>query len=278
MQGDPTLVPRDALVGCRIAVSVSESADLGRLGLNVLHLDLTVAEISRAIAIAGGTLIYGGAINHGFTGIVLEEAEQFGRADGAFEHVVPYTEHASRSREELQEYAGSLGVQSTLTLMDADGEPRSLQALPPAHPDRDVAQEEALTAMRNHTAEISDARVIVGGKVADFAGAIPGIAEEAAATLRAGKPLYVAGGFGGAATLVGSILMPTLYEWVPAELPAGLSPEVHRSVETALSADRPADGLDDKQRALLAATFRPSEIATLVVLGLARQLTQSGES
>lgn len=277
MKGDPTLVPRDALVGRKIAVSVSESADLGRLGLNSWHLDLTVAELSRAIVIAGGTVVYGGAIDHGFTSIVLEEAERFGRRGGAFEHVVPYTEHSSRDRDELERYAGSLGVQSNLTLLDAHGDPRSLQALLSVDAAaEDVAQSEALTAMRNHSAVNSDARVVVGGKVADFAGNIPGVAEEAAATLRAGKPLYVAGGFGGAATLVGSILTPTLYEWLPAELPAGLSPDVRRVVEAELMLDRRADGLDDEERALLAATYRPSEIATLVVLGLARQLAESG--
>lgn len=277
MKGDPTLVPKDALVGRKIAISVSESTDLGRLGLNSWHLDLTIAELSRAIVIAGGIVVYGGAINHGFTSIVLEEAERFGSTDGAFEHVVPYTEHTSRNADELERYAGSLGVQSSLTLLDAHGDPRSLQTLLSVDGALDdVAQSEALTAMRNHSAEISDARVVVGGKVADFAGDIPGVAEEAAATLRAGKPLYVAGGFGGAATLVGSILTPTLYEWLPAELPAGLSPDIRRVVEAELMLDRPADGLDDEERGLLAATYRPSDIATLVVLGLARRLAESG--
>ena len=130
MKGDPQLVPRDALSGRRIAVSVSESADLQRLGLSDWHLQLTIAELSRAIVIAGGIVVYGGAINQGFTTIVLEETERYGNATGAFEHIVPYTEHATRSPEELTSYAGSLGVKSTVQLLDADGIPRSA-ARPP---------------------------------------------------------------------------------------------------------------------------------------------------
>lgn len=278
MNGDPQLVPRDALSGCRIAVSVSDSADLQRLGLSDLHLQLTIAELSRAIVIAGGIVVYGGTIQQGFTKIVLEETERFGNATGAFEHIVPYTEHATRSSEELGDYAASLGVKSTVQLLDADGVPRSVRDVHTA--DNDPGRLDpaiALSAMRTHTTDIAAARVVVGGKVSGFAGSMPGVAEEAAATLRADKPLYVAGGFGGAATLVGSIVTPDLYRWLPPGLPDDLTPEVRQLVESSLDRPVSADGLTDEERVLLAATHRPSDIATLVVLGLSRQLDVSEE-
>ncbi|GAA1129684.1 hypothetical protein [Nocardioides aquiterrae] len=274
MNGDPQLVPRDALSGHRVAISVSESADLLRLGLSDLHLQLTIAELSRAIVIAGGVVVYGGAIQEGFTKIVLEETERYGNATGAFEHIVPYTEYATRSPEDLRTYAASLGVKSTVQLLDAEGVPRSVREVS-ARDDFDPGDLDpttALSAMRTHTTDIASARVVVGGKVSGFAGSMPGVAEEAAATLRADKPLYVAGGFGGAATLVGSIVTPDLYEWLPPGLPEGLAPEVRRFVESALDLPLGADGLSDEDRALLAATHRPSDIATLVVLGLSRHL------
>ncbi|WP_448072988.1 hypothetical protein [Georgenia yuyongxinii] len=273
MNGDPQLVPRDALSGHRVAVSVSESADLLRLGLSKLHLQLTIAELSRAIVIAGGIVVYGGAVQHGFTKIVLEEAERYGNPTGAFEHIVPYTEHATRSPEELCKYAASLGVKSTVHLLDVDGVPRSVRDVRTADDDRGTPDPAtALSAMRAHTTDIASARVVVGGKVAGFAGSMPGVAEEAAATLRADKPLYVAGGFGGAATLVGSIVTSELYRWLPAGLPGDLTREVRQRVESALDLPMGADGLTDEERALLAATHRPSDIATLVVLGLSRHL------
>lgn len=273
MTSDPQLVPRDALLGRSIAISVSESADLQRLGLSELHLQLTIAELSRAIVIAGGSVVYGGAIQQGFTKIVLEEAERYSNAAAAFEHIVPYNEHATRSPEDLQRYAASLGVKSTVQFLDADGVPRSVRDVRTA--DDDLGMREpaaALSAMRSHTTEIASARVVVGGKVSGFAGSMPGVAEEAAATLKAGKPLYVAGGFGGAATLVGSIVTPQLYQWLPPGLPADVTGELRVLVESALKLPWRADGLTDEERALLASTHRPSDIATLVVLGLSRHL------
>ena len=54
-----------------------------------------------------------------------------------------------------------------------------------------------LTAMRRRMASDCSARVLLGGKVAGYGGAMPGIAEEALWTLAAEKPLYAIGGFGG---------------------------------------------------------------------------------
>jgi hypothetical protein len=273
MNGDPRLVPRDALSGHRVAVSVSESADLLRLGLSDLHLQLTIAELSRAIVIAGGIVVYGGAIQQGFTEIVLEETERYGNATGAFEHIVPYTEHATRTPEELHNYAASLGVKSTVRLLNADGVPRSVRDLRAAGDGAGTPDPAtALRAMRTHTTDIASARVVVGGKVSGFAGTMPGVAEEAAGTLLADKPLYIAGGFGGAATLVGSIVTPNLYRWLPSGLPDDLTLEVRQRVESALELPFATDGLTDEERALLAATHRPSDIAALVVLGLSRHL------
>lgn len=278
MHRDPQLVPRDALAGHKIAVSVSQSSDLQRLGLSDLHLQLTIAELSRAIVIAGGIVVYAGSIQQGFTDVVLEEAERYGSTTGAFEHVVPHSEHADRSPEELRRYSASLGVKSTVRFLDADGVPRPAGQARTADDDlRKIDAATSLTAMRIYTSDVTSGRVVVGGKISGFEGAMPGVAEEAVATLRAEKPLYVAGGFGGAATLVGSIVAPDLYRWLPPGLPDGLTAEVRQSVESALNLPPAgADGLTREERSLLAMTHRPSDIATLVVLGLARHLDVSG--
>ena len=41
------------------------------------------------------------------------------------------------------------------------------------------------------------ARVVLGGRVEGYKGAMPGIAEETCLSLEAGQPIFVLGGFGG---------------------------------------------------------------------------------
>jgi hypothetical protein len=60
----------------------------------------------------------------------------------------------------------------------------------------------ALSEMRIEMAEQCHARIILGGGLARFQGLYPGIAEEAFRPLRADRPLYILGGFGGAAKSV----------------------------------------------------------------------------
>lgn len=271
MPNDPDLVPRNALAGKRVAISVSDSEDLARLGLSSAHLELAVAELTRAIVFAGGIVVYGGGLGWGFTTIVLDEAARYGSPGGAFEHFLPYSEHAEVAIEELQAYSNELGVQARLLLIDAAGVARSVaQARTPDFARYEVDGMTALSTMRFVTSELSDARVILGGRVSDFAGEMPGVAEEAAASLTLGKPLYVCGGFGGAATLVGQLVQPDLYAWLPGDLPAGLDGEVRATVARTLPAQPSDDGLSPEERALLAQSHRPSEVATLAILGLSR--------
>lgn len=271
MANDPNLVSCSALMGKRVAISVSESDDLARLGLHAAHLDLAVAELTRAIVFAGGTVVYGGRIDWGFTRIVLDEAERYRESGGAFEHYVPYTEHSEVPIEDLQAYASQLSLKACVRLVDAAGVEQSVaEASTTSFARADVNSSDSLTAMREVTSRISDARVILGGKVAGFTGAFPGVAEEAAMTVAQGKPLYIAGGFGGAATLVGCIVQPDLYSWLPDDLPAGVTFEVRNSVAELVPSQLAEDGLTADERTLLAQTNRPSDVATLAILGLSR--------
>jgi hypothetical protein len=271
MVSDPELVPRNALKSKRIALSVSESGDLARLGLYSAHLELAVAELARAIVFAGGTVVYGGRIDWGFTSIVLDEAERYGSSAGAFEHYVPYSEHSGVAHADLDSYARGLSVKARVQLVDAAGVAREVADVSAASFERgEVDTSDALTAMRKVTSDVSDARVVLGGKVVGFAGAVPGVAEEAALTAAQGKPLYIAGGFGGAATLVGRIAHPDLYAWLPTELPAGVTTEVEASISDLLPSQFAEDGLTSNDRALLAQTNRPADVATLSILGLSK--------
>lgn len=271
MANDPELVPRNALKGKRIALSVSESDDLARLGLDSAHLQLAVAELTRAIVVAGGTVVYGGRLGWGFTSIVVDEAERYGSPAGAFEHYVPYTEHSGIAYADLDAYARSLSVKARVRLIDARGDAHDVADSSASRFARgNVDPKDALTAMRKVTSDVSDARVVLGGKVRGFAGTFPGVSEEAALTANQGKPIFIAGGFGGAATLVGRIAHPDLYTWLPTGLPAGVTSAVEASVSDLLPAEYAEDGLTMNGRALLAQTNRPADVATLAILGLSR--------
>lgn len=51
------------------------------------------------------------------------------------------------------------------------------------------------------------ARILLGGRLAGFSGFLPGLFEEALVTFESNRPLYILGGFGGAAeTLAKAIL------------------------------------------------------------------------
>jgi hypothetical protein len=52
------------------------------------------------------------------------------------------------------------------------------------------------------------ARIMLGGKVSGFSGFLPGLFEEALVTLENHRPLYLLGGFGGAAEVMADAIMP----------------------------------------------------------------------
>jgi len=53
------------------------------------------------------------------------------------------------------------------------------------------------------------ARILLGGSADAYAGFLPGIFEEALVTLQRSRPLYVLGGFGGAAEMLGRAMLAT---------------------------------------------------------------------
>lgn len=64
----------------------------------------------------------------------------------------------------------------------------------------------AVFRMRALVTSLADAHLVFGGREQGSLGRFPGIAEEVMLSLHAGKPVYVCGGFGGAARAVGQVL------------------------------------------------------------------------
>ena len=275
---DPDLIPRDALNGVTVGISVSDTADLDRLGLDQRHAELAVGEIARAVLIAGGTIAYGGRLRpSGFTQQLMNEVRRFGVTRHSLTLYLALPEHRSMTRQELDLADRQLGTWGRLVTLDADGEvvdwrklPHSVDLLPAD--ERGVAY----SSLRKRMTAETDGRILVGGKLRDFLGAMPGVVEEATLAIERGQPLYVAGGFGGAAAAVGRRLDPESFGWLPEGLPDGADDEVVRSaldqMQTIASQtgwEIAGNGLTTERRALLSASHRPGEIASLCVVGLA---------
>lgn len=275
------LGPKDALQGLRIGVSVSDSDDLSQLGLSNMHAEHAVAEIARAVLLAGGSLVYGGRIQpSGFTQFLLHEVKRYGRDAAALTLCLAAPEHEKLSWRELDEVYRDSGSRVRLVCLDEAGAPMTdvLSSKPRGPGVSDAATAPtAYSSLRRYMGTITDARVVVGGRLAKFAGAMPGIIEETIVAIENRRPVLAAAGFGGAAALVAQHLGIDDLSWAPAHFPRYPKDErVDRAVarlEEVASATRwvaSATGLRDRELRQLSASHRGGEIAALVVAGLSR--------
>ena len=162
-----------------------------------------------------------------------------------------------------------------------------------ATPQRRYAWARGLTAMRSRITALAQARLVTGGRLEGFAGLVPGVAEEAWLSLTQKKPLYVAGGFGGAAravsdTLLGIERLEFADPWSRQHIPdydaalglyaqgggefrsmAQMGEDIRAYGATGLA---PAlnNGLDETENRELMASTDPQRIAWLVLTGLTR--------
>ncbi|MCU1572251.1 MAG: hypothetical protein JWO93_333 [Micrococcaceae bacterium] len=272
------LVESNALKGLKVALSVSRSADidLARLGLSQSHVQMVLVEVARAVVLAGGTLLYGGSLRPpGYTGDIMQEVRRFADGRQALEICVPASEYQKLEHAELVAIEKRLGISGALRLITPSGEAKSVAELgDPRRPFRESTPE-VLTTMRRYVSNASDARIAVGGKLADFAGKEPGVIEEARMSLQASKSLYVAGGYGGASAAMARALGFDDFDWAPPGFPDGGDSEMIKSSLEKLkeAGPRAEDGLTREERRVLAISHRPADIASRLVLGLSRGRT-----
>lgn len=276
------LLPSNSLEGMRVGLSVSASDDLGRLGLSAEHAEQAVAEVARAVLVAGGSLVYGGRVKpSGFTQYLMHEVLRYGHGDRTVLTLcLAAPEHQKLSRDELDEIDRTIGTSGRIVCLDTEGHQIEDILSAKAHDLDPVSQADvprAYSLMRRYLATISDTRVLIGGQLSGFAGVMPGIVEEAVVAVEAGQPLYVSAGFGGAAALVAQRLNLDDLSWAPNDFPARPHDErIDLGLDLLGAAARSSGwiakscGLDQRGIRQLAASHRASEIASLVVRGLAQ--------
>lgn len=191
-----------------IAISISESPDMAVRGLGEEHLDDAMAEIARHLLAKGAQLIYGGDLRPGgFTEILFELVTRHHQDDSATNaqalvaNYFAWPVHVDMTAEEVAQLSDDLSGAANLICLAVDGKVIEHEARQ-QHVARPAAEQEwatGLSAMRKTMADSSDARIVLGGKVEQFKGIMPGIAEEALIALKAKQPLFLIGGFGGCA-------------------------------------------------------------------------------
>jgi hypothetical protein len=278
----PALLPASALEGARVALSVSDSPDLPRLGLREGHLRTAVGEIARAVMLGGGALAYGGHLDAGgFTAFLLGELARYGPANrGSLTIYLAWSEHRRRALADLDAAEQALGLGGEIIYLDAAGAPtdRAAGRGPAPEPvgDSEVVRQ-ALAAMRHTMTAGIDARVLIGGRRQGFQGAWPGLVQETVYAVEAGKPVYLAGGFGGVTADMTMSLGLAPADWFPRPDRAQDDPRVAealRALTQAVAAGGlPQNGLTAEETTRLATTYRPSEVAAFAALGLGRLRT-----
>jgi hypothetical protein len=205
-----------------VALSVSGAEDLGRYGLRSAHLDSILLDLSRYLLVAGVRLAYGGHL--GPESYTLHLADLL--RDPSVEQLrgTPIAEQAAA---ELVTYLpwpmlasvrdeARLGLLVDMLRCDRPKEiNESLEPAFVAKPDVEIpfdtplrrfAWSRGLTVMRERQTSETCARIVVGGRLGrpdnPYLGRMPGVLEEALLGIRAQRPVYLVGAFGGCARLV----------------------------------------------------------------------------
>lgn len=209
------------LKGRKIGISISESEDMGSLGLKPSDINVITVDLARRLVSLGASVVLG----HDWRpGGVMEAVARFAmnykssnaaQAEPILLNFLAAPDQAGLSASEMdelkdfvriqtinwrecaQEFLGQLGKNFSRVF------PSSFPFLfPQNEPERNdprVDRAFHLLAMRVAMTEACDARIILGGKLKGYTGFAPGILEEAALALAARKPVLISSGLGGAA-------------------------------------------------------------------------------
>lgn len=188
-----------------IAISASESPDMGYLGLSEKHLQDAMAEIARHLLALGARLSYGGDLREGGFSELLFELVQRHRRDVdetspvGITNFLAWPVHLRMQFAEIDRATTELKGIADLVCLDENGSDMTLlnrQQIQEREPTI-TEWNNGLTAMRRAIQANSRARIVLGGRVDNFKGSMPGIAEESLLSLEFGHPLFLLGGFGG---------------------------------------------------------------------------------
>lgn len=208
--------------GLVVALSVSEADDLSTFGLRRAHLDSIFLELSRYLLVAGVRLAYGGHLKtDGYTlrladllrDPIVEQLRGEPHQNAVAPELITYLPWPMLASIRDEARLGPL-VEVRRCERPADLDEKvdpCFVELPdveiiPNSALRRLAWARGLTTMRERQTRDISARIVIGGKIGrpsdGYAGRMPGVLEEALLAIRAMRPVYLVGAFGGCARLV----------------------------------------------------------------------------
>jgi hypothetical protein len=201
---------QSSLRGKKIAISISQSdsLDLRQRGFGGMHQQDNLVEFLRHIFSAGAGVIYAGNLDPGsFTEALLSLANE-SRREGQEAPLLSYMSWPYSEVQTTQLRAEFMGA------VDFKAVPPN--PVLPINPELSRAEfgsvEQLATAlslceMRALMAAREDARILMGGRIKGSIGFFPGLLEEAWRTMKAGKPLFLLGAWGGCTKAICDMLL-----------------------------------------------------------------------
>lgn len=201
------------LKGKSVAVSVSEvpNSDVLGYGTDMIR-DLTI-ELSRHLLIAGANMIYGGDLRRGgytelFSDMSLQYKNYQGNVDRDtffFRNFFAWPTYLSFTNKMRLQYVNSR-VNPVFVECPEEYKGDNSKPIAPVNNENNYIYALALLKMRRQMETETNARVILGGCTSGFSGFMPGVIEEFIQSAMAGHPIYLLGGFGGAVSLITSLI------------------------------------------------------------------------
>lgn len=267
-----------------IALSISEPGpeQLSARGLIPEDIDEMAIELARYMLASGARLRYGGDLRRaGFTDKLVTLVERHNAVSGdpflRLENFLAWHIHLAAPTGARDAGCREVRVPRPETLELAGSAP---------HVTDDFVRARCLTAMRIAMNEKLHARIIVGGRLAGYSGRMPGTIEEASLALRESIPLFIVGGFGGAAGLLTDLVAGQALEeclerverrpdggaldtsYAAAGIPLENAPRETLELFHRLDVARLANGLSaDENHALMTSVHAP-EVLALILRGL----------
>jgi SLOG cluster2/TIR domain len=230
----PTSVWQKRLNGLRLGISASSAGELenAAIGLSELHIEAAVRVFARQALAGGATLVYGGALSPGnLTEALFEMIGAYNK--GGLVDFPPLINYAAWPWDQEVDIPWIASRRRMLDLRACDPPPDAREFSAgdglghvgrlKRTPNGKYALARSLSAMREAITQNTDARIVLGGRLTGFTGLLPGIVEEVLLAIRRRQPLYIAGGFGGAAHLVADA--------IEGKRPGNLTREYQESME-----------------------------------------------
>ena len=192
-----------------VGVSISESQDMGFFGFTDAHVKDAMAGYAIYLLSSGATLAYGGDLrDRHFTNLLFELVLRYRPGQEAVRNYMAWPEHATMEADDIRELDEALQAFARLILVTPDGHPMPCgehRTVPPSAVD-DKAWRVGLTGMRELMCAQTDARIVLGGRLEGYKGAMPRVAEETLLALAANQQVFLVGGFGGCARAIAETL------------------------------------------------------------------------